>query len=415
MTDGAKKLRWGYSTGACAAALACSSWHYLQHGEILKEISLHFLDDQIKILPLLTPEMKNTAQFMRILKDGGDDPDCTHNAVLYGTIQESSLDHVERADYVLAVGHDKLIVRGIGGIGISTRLGLDCEQGHFAINTGPRQMITKNLELLGMGQDIPRVWLFSFGVVDGENIAKRSLNPLLGIEGGISILGTTGHVRPYSHDAYIETVRICVRSHHLNGGQHMVFCTGGRSQKAATMYYDYLPETAFVSIGDFIGESLKSAQKYEMREVSVACMAGKLCKYAAGFENTHAHNVDQDMELLREEIAQVIHKNSYLYGIDKDSASHNDTMQISGQIPDKMPEQMSDKKSFRDAEWKQARSVREALCYLPETLRQIVLDELAKKALNFFQHVYAHAHYRVLLCDFNGDIIFEKCTFDGTK
>lgn len=395
-----KKLRWGYSTGACATALVCSAWHYLQRGEILKEILVCFLDGQSKILPLLTPELKDASMLIRIEKDGGDDPDCTDKAILYGYLEESSLEQVECADYVLSIGKDSLILRGIEGIGISTRLGLDCEQGHFAINLGPRKMIAKNLELLGMGSDAreflgmgsdARVWLFAFGVKDGENIAKHTLNSRLGIEGGISILGTTGHVRPYSHEAYIETVRICVRSHHLNGGKHLVLCTGGRSQTAATKYYANLPQTAFVSMGDFIAESVKSAQEYGMEVVSIACMAGKLCKYAAGFENTHANHVEQDMALLREEITLAMSKDV-----------HNALKKI------KNFKSSPSRLNHNNDLWKNARSVREALCYLPDALRDVVLDELAKKALTFFQSVYAHAQYRILLCDFNGDIIFEK-------
>ena len=111
---------------------------------------------------------------------------------------------------------------------------------------------------------------------NGEELAKHTLNPLLGVVGGISILGTTGLVRPYSHEAYIETVRICVKSHHIAHGTTMVFCTGGRTKSGAERRLPSLPETAFTCIGDFIAESLAAACEYGMREIVVACMAGKL-------------------------------------------------------------------------------------------------------------------------------------------
>ncbi|MFQ9867589.1 MAG: cobalt-precorrin-5B (C(1))-methyltransferase [Bilophila wadsworthia] len=139
--------------------------------------------------------------------------------------------------------------------------------------------------------------------------------------GGISLLGTTGLVRPYSHEAYIHTVRICVKSHFLSGGSTMVFCTGGRTKSGAELHLPQLPATAFVSIGDFIAESLAAACRYGMREIAVACMPGKLCKYAAGFENTHAHKVSQDMDLLRAEVRRTLPAETGLHGALKYSAS----------------------------------------------------------------------------------------------
>ena len=192
---------------------------------------------------------------------------------------------------VLQIGNGTLILRGAEGIGLCNRRGLDCELGRWAINTGPRNMISENLRRAGFSSGC---WLLEIGVENGEELAKHTLNSHLGIMGGISLLGTTGLVRPYSHEAYIHTVRICVKSHFLSGGSTMVFCTGGRTKSGAELHLPQLPATAFVSIGDFIAESLAAACRYGMREIAVACMPGKLCKYAAGFENTHAHKVSQD-------------------------------------------------------------------------------------------------------------------------
>ncbi len=409
-----KDLKWGFSTGACATALALAAWNYEQNKQVLPDIDLLFLDDQKKTLPLLPPDFKNPHYLNQcsdsektipplfyIQKDGGDDPDCTHQAIIFGFLEKIEVENnsnseslaeyaakfADPADYILNIGNDILILHAISGIGKSTRLGLDCDKGHYAINHGPRKLLTLNLENAGMGKkDKSCLWRFSLGVERGEELAQKTLNPHLGIIGGISILGTTGHVKPYSHDAYIESVRICVRSNFLSNCNEMLFCTGGRTQKAAKKFYSHLPETAFVSIGDFIAESLKSAIKYQMHKVTVACMAGKLCKYAAKFEYTHAHNVAQDMQLLRQEILSALNKGQDLT----------------------MSNQLSQ-------EVEKSNSVREALMYLPENIRKAVLGELLQKALSFFKSFDLNIDFGILLCDFNGDVIIEKRIKDLEK
>ena len=142
---------------------------------------------------------------------------------------------------VVAFDGGTVAAGALAGVGLCTRPGLDCEQGKWAINTGPRRMIAENLHHAGLDAGC---WLLEIGVENGEELAKHTLNPLLGVVGGISILGTTGLVRPYSHEAYIETVRICVKSHHIPHGTTMVFCTGGRTKSGAERRLPSLPETA---------------------------------------------------------------------------------------------------------------------------------------------------------------------------
>lgn len=148
-----------------------------------------------------------------------------------------------------------------------------------AVTGGPRRLLVENLARAGMTDGC---WLLELGVENGTELARHTLNPRLGVEGGISILGSTGLVRPYSHAAYVETVRLCVRARQRSGGREMVFCTGGRTQAGARRQLPHWPESAFVCIGDFIADSLGIAARHRMQEVVVACMAGKLCKYAAG-------------------------------------------------------------------------------------------------------------------------------------
>ena len=304
-------------------------------------------------------------------EDGGDDPDCTHGAILFGNMRRCSASDARKEDYTLSVGGGTVILRGAAGVGLCTRPGLDCEQGKWAINTGPRRMIAENLHHAGLDAGC---WLLEIGVENGEELAKHTLNPLLGVVGGISILGTTGLVRPYSHEAYIETVRICVKSHHIAHGTTMVFCTGGRTKSGAERRLPSLPETAFTCIGDFIAESLAAACEYGMREIVVACMAGKLCKYAAGFENTHAHKVSQDMDLLRAEVRKHLPGEEALH----DALAHSV-------------------------------SVREALLSIPEADRPGILRRLARTALGqFARRCGENIALRLLVFDFEGQFLFEE-------
>ena len=364
-----KTLRWGYSTGACAAAVATAAWLRLTRPETsLPAIPMLFLDGRERILPLLEQDEGHMAA---VRKDGGDDPDCTHGAILFGNMRSCSASDARKEDYTLSVGGGTVILRGAAGVGLCTRPGLDCEQGKWAINTGPRRMIAENLHRAGLDAGC---WLLEIGVENGEELAKHTLNPLLGVVGGISILGTTGLVRPYSHEAYIETVRICVKSHHIAHGTTMVFCTGGRTKSGAERRLPTLPETAFACIGDFIAESLAAACEYGMREIVVACMAGKLCKYAAGFENTHAHKVSQDMDLLRAEVRKHLPGEEALH----DALAHSV-------------------------------SVREALLSIPEADRPGILRRLARTALGqFARRCGENIALRLLVFDFEGQFLFEE-------
>lgn len=336
------KLRWGFSTGACAAALASAAWLRL-HGTTPREITVRFLDGVERVLPLLEP---CEGRMAAIRKDGGDDPDCTHQAVLFANLRPCHAVERRPEDYRLLVGGGVVILRGAEGVGLCTRPGLDCEQGKWAINTGPRRMIAENLRRLGLNTGC---WLLEIGVENGGELARRTLNPRLGVVGGISLLGTTGLVRPYSHEAYIKTIRICVRAHRLAGGTVMVFCTGGRTRAGAGRRLPELPETAFVCIGDFIAESLATARAFGMREIIVACMPGKLCKYAAGCGNTHARKASQDMEPLKRAVRRALPDAPVLH-----------------------------------ATLERSVSVREALLSIPEAIRLPLLRRLARTALDRF-------------------------------
>ncbi len=357
------ELRWGYSTGACAAAVAVGAWRYVVDGTTPTSVELLFPDKEYRTLPLIA----EGAGMANIRKDGGDDPDCTHNALIWGRLVPATQASALPQDYCLPVCDGTVILRAGEGIGLCTRIGLDCECGKWAINVVPRHMIAENLSRAGLQQGC---WLLTIGIENGLALAAKTLNAQLGITGGLSLLGTSGMVRPYSHEAYVATIRLCVRSHALSKGQHMVFCTGGRTRRGAEGYLSHLPETAFVCIGDYISESLTTAGKHQMKEVTLACMPGKLCKYAAGFTNTHAHTVAQDMSLMVTVVKSVLS--------DKDIPDHIHT----------------------------AVSVREALEMLPDTKRLPVLQALARRAHEALLTIYPQGRLQLLVCDFTGTPLF---------
>ena len=377
---GAPYLRWGYSTGACVTALINAAWLMREERFSSGFSPVLFGDGHERLLPLLPPDPGKPGMLF-IRKNGGDDPDSTHGAVLCAKLIPSGKEPDPRG-YALSIGRGTLFLESLGGIGLCTRGGLDCDPGHWAFNISVRRMIARNLERLDFGKEPIRLTA-RVGVENGENLAKTTLNPALGIKGGISILGTTGLVRPFSHDAYIASIRLCVRSLAFSGGDTMFFCTGGRSEKAARLWtregagrkiFGSQPDEAFTSIADFIGESVRAAEEYGMRRAVICCMPGKLLKYACGLFNTHAHRTAQDIPRLAERLG--------LLGADKELV----------------------RKTAACA------TVREALGLLPEELTAPLLRDLASLALAAFRRMLREPSapdapaFGILLLTFSGTV-----------
>lgn len=245
-----------------------------------------------------------------VKKDGGDDPDITHGAT-FTVMLEIFPHNSARPGIYLKAGP---------GVGIVTREGLPVKVGEPAINPVPRQMLRDNIEKFlssledrqiemlksSMSKDkwipqeevfipflcgnsFPFSLLITVSVPRGEVLAKKTLNPRLGIEGGLSILGTTGLVIPYSHEAYQETIVAALKFARTNGLDTVVFSTGGKSEKLAQRQFPYLPDAAFVQIADFYRFALEKAQELGFSRVIHSVFFGKLIKMAMGFPYTHAH------------------------------------------------------------------------------------------------------------------------------
>ena len=297
-------LKRGFSTGACVTAAALGAWLRLSGKEPANdEVELLFPDDSRHFFKLFASFRVQGCGVGIIRKDAGDDPDVTDKALLKVTICETAM-LATSFDCELVCDNSLIILSGGPGVGLVTRPGLDVEPGEWAINPVPRQMIVDNLKACGCGRESRRYRL-TIAIPDGDRLARKTLNPILGVVGGLSILGTSGYVEPYSNSAYIKTIRILLAGAQRAGCRVAALCTGGRTAKALAGDFPEMPEFAIVRIADFIADSLKIVREFGFAKVIVACMAGKLYKYSAGLEYTHAHTVRyscQDLALIAEKL-----------------------------------------------------------------------------------------------------------------
>ena len=216
-----------------------------------------------------------------VVKDAGDDPDVTHGAHLTATVRW-------RAEPGVAL-------EGGEGVGVVTKPGLGIEVGEPAITATPRAMITS-----AVAEVTARGALVTISVPGGERMARKTTNARLGVLGGISILGTTGIVRPFSTASWRASVEQAVSVMAAQGERTVVLCTGGRTEKAAMALRPDLPEVCFVEVGDFTGAALRRATAAGLDKVIFVGMAGKLAKLAAGVLMTHYTRSKVDLGLLGE-------------------------------------------------------------------------------------------------------------------
>ena len=285
-----KSLRTGFSTGAAAAAGAKAALQALLTGDVLSDVQLHLpTGDRITIPVHDIRTASDGSARASVIKDAGDDPDVTHRAEITTAI--TLLPDSDQGE--------TLIFRAGPGVGMITRPGLPLPVGEPAINPGPRQMIQRAMMDVWENHappDKPLRVEVEISVKDGERLARRTLNPRLGIEGGLSILGTTGLVKPFSHDAYTATIESGMSVARAMGLTEIVVTTGGRSEKWAMNHRPDLPEPAFIQIADFFGYALEQAKTAGFSRVGIVSFFGKAVKQAQGLAYTHAHNAPMEMD-----------------------------------------------------------------------------------------------------------------------
>jgi cobalt-precorrin-5B (C1)-methyltransferase len=281
-----KGLRTGFTTGACAAAAAKAAARYLVAGAPLAEIETTLPNRTRVTFALRRCDRVGARAICSVIKDAGDDPDCTHGAELVAEVELRAEPGIE--------------LRGGAGVATVTRSGLGLAIGDPAINPVPRRNITEMVEH-ELATSIYRGAIVTISVPGGEELAKQTTNARLGLLGGISILGTSGIVRPYSTAAFKASVVQEIDVAHAGGHTELVLTTGGKSEHYAKQLYPRLAargDQAFIQVGDFIGVGIKQCARRGVARAIVVGMIGKLSKMAAGKTQTHVAGSEVDLGFL---------------------------------------------------------------------------------------------------------------------
>ena len=281
------KLRTGYTTGSCAAAAAKAATHMLVSGEVVGEVSLVTPAGIRLYLEVEDIVKENNYVSCAIRKDSGDDPDVTNGILVYARVTFAQ-DDVVKSKVILEAGE---------GIGRVTQKGLEQSIGDPAINLVPRRMIREAVEEELQKAGIDRGVRVMIWVPDGAEIAKKTFNPKLGIEGGISILGTTGIVEHMSEKALTDTIFVEIKVSRENG---MDYCYVVPGNYGSDFLHDTLgyQEDAAVKCSNYVGEVIDDAVRLQMKGILLVGHIGKFIKLAAGIMNTHSRQADGRMEIL---------------------------------------------------------------------------------------------------------------------
>lgn len=306
-------LRSGLTTGTCAAAAAvAATWDIfnVQRQSRPEEFPVILPNGETIYVPVEEqeryphPSCVNDDWMLEadatVIKDAGDDPDVTNgmqikaNVALPFRFDDPTPAELGADDYTV-------IVCGGEGVGIVTLSGLGLEVGGPAINVTPRKMIENNvkacLQRLGISKH-PNPFAVTISVPGGEEIARRTFNPRLGIEGGISIIGTSGIVKPFSSEAFVDSIRKSMEVGRATGSPRIVLNSGAKSEKYVRGYYPELPAQAFIHYGNFIGDTIKIAADLEIKAVTLGIMIGKAVKLAEGNLDTHSKQVTMNKDFL---------------------------------------------------------------------------------------------------------------------
>ncbi len=299
-------LKSGYTTGACATAAAKAALLALlsRKEQTVSQITLPS-GEQIT-LPVAYTEWAGCSATCTVIKESGDDPDVTNHSRMRVTVQ-LSLDAsgcatvMAQEEYCQETESDdtgRVIFQAGEGVGTVTLPGLGLKVGGPAINATPRKMIRQ--ELIPLLPSPDSVAIVTVSVPGGEELAKRTFNPKLGIIGGISIIGTSGIVRPFSSDAFIASIRKEASVAKAIGCETLVINSGAKSERYLRSLYASLPPQSFVHYGNFIGETLKIAADLGFKQVILGIMIGKAVKLAEGFLDTHSKKVVMNKGFLQD-------------------------------------------------------------------------------------------------------------------
>lgn len=277
-------LRRGWTTGACATAATKAAFTALLTGEFPDPVEILLPKGERPSFALARRNRGKNWASAGIVKDAGDDPDVTHLATIISKVRALP----SRSGVQFKAGE---------GVGTVTKAGLPIEPGEPAINPVPRRMMAEVIEEVAVAYGAEPDVEIEISVPGGQELAKQTWNPRLGIVGGISILGTTGIVHPFSCSAWIASIHRGIDVIRAAGLEHAAACTGSTTESAVQQLYG-LPEFAFIDMGDFAGAVLKYLRQHPIRRLTLAGGFGKFCKLADGFLDLHSGRSQVSLENL---------------------------------------------------------------------------------------------------------------------
>src|SRR6266849_7010750 len=284
----ARALRRGWTTGACAAAAARAAYQAWLTGRFPDPVTIRLPGGAQPSFPLALSQRDDAEARAGIIKDAGDDPDVTHGALVISAVRP-------------APRGSGIVFRAGPGVGTVTRPGLPLAVGEPAINPAPRRMIAAALAELTDNTTMPDL-IVTISIPGGETLAAKTLNGRLGIVGGLSILGTTGIVIPYSCSSWIHSIHRGIDVARAAGITHLAAATGSTSEAAVTRLYS-LPEIALIDMGDFVGGKLKYLRRHPVSRLTLAGGFAKLAKLAQGHLDLHSSASRVDAKALADILA----------------------------------------------------------------------------------------------------------------
>ncbi|PXY26005.1 cobalt-precorrin-5B (C(1))-methyltransferase [Prauserella coralliicola] len=280
------ELRYGWTTGACATAATTAACTALLTGDFPDPVEVLLPKGKRPSFALATEELGDGFASAGVIKDAGDDPDVTHGALIVATVRAGE-------------PGTGVTFRAGPGVGTVTLPGLPLPVGEPAINPVPRRLMTEAVERVCSAHGGTGDVVVEISIPHGEELARHTWNPRLGILGGLSVLGTTGVVVPYSCSAWIDSIRRGVDVARALGHRHVAGAVGSTSERVVMQLYG-LPETALLDMGDFAGAVLKYLRAHPVPRLTLAGGFAKLSKLAAGYLDLHSKRSQVDLGLLAE-------------------------------------------------------------------------------------------------------------------
>ena len=283
-------LRYGWTTGTCAAAAAKAAYAALLTGEFPDPVTVRLPRGETPAFALAVQKLERGAATAGIVKDAGDDPDVTHGALILVTVRPGE-------------PGSGVVFRAGEGVGMVTKPGLPVPPGEPAINPVPRVMIRNAVAEIATAHGGSGDVEVTIAIPGGEKLAERTVSARLGIVGGLSILGTTGIVVPFSCAAWIHSIYSGIDVARAEGLTHLAGSTGATSEAAVQRLYN-LPEVALIDMGDFVGGMLKYLRRHPVPRITVAGGFAKMVKLGQGLLDLHSRRGEVDRPWLAEKLAE---------------------------------------------------------------------------------------------------------------